>query len=302
MKRRCFMLVNILLAFGMLLSSCNPDDNPITSDVTVPNPETEQPDGSDENMTEKTEQKIRITIGNQTATAIIYNNPTAHSLIGQLPLTIDMDDFAGSEKIFYLPQNPIIDDASRGLRTSMGDIAVYAPWGNFAVFYRDGDGSTSNDLIPIGRVENGIELFQVNGSLNDVHIELIKEQSDNEQDNTAINRNIMIQIGDETFELTLEDSPAARAFAALLPMTVTMTEMNGNEKYYNLSANLPADTFRPGTIHTGDLLLWGANTVVLFYETFSSAYSYTRLGKIDNPEGLAAALGRGNVKVTFSLH
>ncbi|WP_353887861.1 cyclophilin-like fold protein [uncultured Parabacteroides sp.] len=42
---------------------------------------------------------------------------------------------------------------------------------------------------------------------------------------------------------------------------------------------------RPGIIHTGDLLLWGANTVVLFYETFSSSYSYTRLGKIENPAG-----------------
>lgn len=128
------------------------------------------------------------------------------------------------------------------------------------------------------------------------------DDSDNDDtdDDTPMNHEITINIDDTHYTATLEDNPTAKAFAALLPMTVTMTEMNGNEKYYNLSENLPTDTFRPGTIRTGDLLLWGANTVVLFYETFSSSYSYTRLGKIDNPNGLAAALGSGNVSVTFS--
>ncbi|MGK4049362.1 cyclophilin-like fold protein [Parabacteroides distasonis] len=55
-------------------------------------------------------------------------------------------------------------------------------------------------------------------------------------------------------------------------------------------------------MHTSDLILWGANTVVLFYETFSSSYSYTRLGKKENPAGLADVLGGGNVRVArFSL-
>lgn len=126
------------------------------------------------------------------------------------------------------------------------------------------------------------------------------DDDDDTNDDTPMNSEITISIGDARYTATLEDNLAARAFAALLPMTVTMTEMNGNEKYYNLSGDLPTDTFRPGTIQAGDLLLWGSNTVVLFYETFSSSYSYTRLGKIANPDGLAAALGRGNVSVTFS--
>ncbi|WP_346341894.1 MULTISPECIES: cyclophilin-like fold protein [Bacteroidaceae] len=41
--------------------------------------------------------------------------------------------------------------------------------------------------------------------------------------------------------------------------------------------------------------------IVLFYETFSSGYSHTRLGQIDNPEGLAAALGDGYVSVRFAI-
>ncbi len=114
-------------------------------------------------------------------------------------------------------------------------------------------------------------------------------------------KRILITAGKAQYTATLADNPAAEAFAALLPVTVTMTELNGNEKYCTLNGNLPTDTFRPVTIHAGDLLLWGADTAVLFYKTFSSAYSYTRLGKVDDPDGLAAALGRGSVRVTFSL-
>ena len=80
-----------------------------------------------------------------------------------------------------------------------------------------------------------------------------------------------------------------------------MTELNGNEKYFRLSKNLPTDVASPGTIESGDLMLWGANTLVLFYETFSTSYSYTKLAKMDNAKGLADALGAGNAMVTIEI-
>ena len=98
------------------------------------------------------------------------------------------------------------------------------------------------------------------------------------------------------------DNATARAFAALLPMTVTMNELNGNEKYHYLSENLPTDSYRPVTIRNGDLMLYGSNCVVLFYETFASSYSYTRIGQLGNPSGLASVLGQGNVSVTFEIN
>lgn len=124
---------------------------------------------------------------------------------------------------------------------------------------------------------------------------------DNEGEN-EMNRNITIRVGNHSFYATLEDNATARAYAALLPMTVTMNEMNGNEKYHYLSENLPTNSYRPGTIRNGDLMLYGSSCVVLFYETFSSPYSYTRIGQLDNPSGLASALGNGNVTVTFEIN
>ena len=110
---------------------------------------------------------------------------------------------------------------------------------------------------------------------------------------------INIIVGSKTFTATLADSETGKAFAALLPLTVTMNELNGNEKYHYLSSSLPTAAYQPGTIHAGDLMLYGSNCVVLFYETFNSSYSYTRLGAIDDPSGLVEALGVGNVSVRF---
>ena len=82
-------------------------------------------------------------------------------------------------------------------------------------------------------------------------------------------------------------------------MSWRSNELNGNEKYHYLSSSLPTAAYQPGTIHAGDLMLYGNNCVVLFYETFNTSYSYTRIGAIDNPSGLASALGSGNISVRF---
>ena len=118
--------------------------------------------------------------------------------------------------------------------------------------------------------------------------------------NTAtMNEQIRIIIGNASFTATLEDNATTKAFKASLPITVNMTEQAGNEKFYYLPTALPTSTVTPGTIFAGDLMLWGNSCLVLFYETFSSPYSYTRIGKIDKPSGLSAAVGDRNITVTF---
>ena len=107
-------------------------------------------------------------------------------------------------------------------------------------------------------------------------------------------------VGERRFAITMSDNPAAHAFAALLPLTLDMSDLNDNEKKARLPKALPANASRPGTIRNGDLMLYGTDTLVVFYLTFDSSYSYTRLGRLNDPAGLARALGRGDVRVVFS--
>jgi hypothetical protein len=112
---------------------------------------------------------------------------------------------------------------------------------------------------------------------------------------------IKITVHKKTFTATLPGNNSAKAFKEMLPLTINMIELNGNEKYCDLPGSIVTNPAKPQTINTGDLMLYGANTLVLFYKTFSSSYSYTKLGMVDDTTGLAAALGSGNVTVTFEL-
>ena len=110
---------------------------------------------------------------------------------------------------------------------------------------------------------------------------------------------IRITIGGKTFSATLENTRAAAEFVKMLPLTLRMNELNGNEKYIGLSEKLPADPSCPGRIRSGELMLYGRSTLVLFYESFPTSYSYTRIGKIADVKGLKEAVGDREITVNF---
>ncbi|MFD2572455.1 cyclophilin-like fold protein [Spirosoma soli] len=122
-----------------------------------------------------------------------------------------------------------------------------------------------------------------------------------QSDSTKSANRLRIRVGSHSFTATLLNNATVTAFKAKLPITLSMKELNRNEKFADLPTSLPTNAVNPRTIQAGDLMLYGANTLVLFYETFQTSYSYTKLGHIENSQGLATALGSGNVSVTFEL-
>lgn len=112
-----------------------------------------------------------------------------------------------------------------------------------------------------------------------------------------------ITVGTRTFVAATYDSPTTRAFLRMLPMTVTMSELNGREKFRRLPRALPSDSAeRPAIIEAGELMCWSTDCLVLFYRSFANSYGgYVRLGRILDAEGLETALGEGEATVTFSL-
>lgn len=111
---------------------------------------------------------------------------------------------------------------------------------------------------------------------------------------------INLTVNGKQFTATLENNATANAFSEMLPLTLNMKELNANEKFAELPKSLPTNQYNPGTIEVGDILLYGSSTIVVFYKKFDTPYSYTKLGKIARVDGLEAALGTGNVKVSIS--
>lgn len=113
---------------------------------------------------------IRMTVKGKMLTASLADSPTARDFHSLLPLTLTLDDYAGTEKIANLPRKLSKDGAPAGIDPSIGDIAYYAPWGNLAIYYKDF--GYSDGLIKLGTIDAGWEEFKGPGALK-VRIESI---------------------------------------------------------------------------------------------------------------------------------
>ena len=114
-------------------------------------------------------------------------------------------------------------------------------------------------------------------------------------------KSIVLRIGDEQFVAYIDNSAPAQEFAKTVPFELDMKELNGNEKYYTGKDKFEnTEEYKPGQIKAGDLMLYGDDTIVLFYKSFNSDYSYTRLGWVQDTSRLAQELGDGDVTVIFT--
>lgn len=108
---------------------------------------------------------VNITIGDRTITATMEDNAAARDFLSRLPLEITLNDYNNTtEKIFYPDPALTTEGVTRGCAPTPGDITIYAPWGNVAIFCKSW--SHSNDLIKIGRINgNGIEALSIAGDI-----------------------------------------------------------------------------------------------------------------------------------------
>ena len=94
---------------------------------------------------------------------------------------------------------------------------------------------------------------------------------------------ISVIIDGKTYKLNLESNTTVDEFIRLLPKEYTMKELNGNVKYM------------PKRIEKGDVMLYGDNCIVIFYKSFDTNYSYTKIGHIDDLDDL----GNKDIVVRF---
>lgn len=107
-----------------------------------------------------TSLNIKLMVGKQTVTATMEDNGAARDFLSRLPMETTWHDYNnGTEKIFYPDPELNLDDTPRGCAPQAGDITVYEPWGNVAIFCRDWP--ASNSLVKIGHIDtDGVSLLQ----------------------------------------------------------------------------------------------------------------------------------------------
>lgn len=121
----------------------------------------------------------------------------------------------------------------------------------------------------------------------------------------SVDKNLItayLKINEQVLIMKLFQNETTKALINTLPLFMEMHDLNNNEKYFNLKSPLPTKQEYIGNINRGDFMLYGNNCLVLFYETFSSSYQYTKLGFIENSEELYWVINSNSISAFLSLN
>ena len=127
-------------------------------------------------------------------------------------------------------------------------------------------------------------------------------------DNTTTNRTpamkIRLSVNNKVLTATLADNKTARDFISLLPLTLTMNDLFGREKYARLPRAISQEGKRTHTYEIGDIAYWSPGPdVAIYYRQDGDKIpepGIIVIGKIDS--GVEALNVAGSVKVTIELH
>lgn len=106
---------------------------------------------------ENTERKLKMTVNGKEVAITLYDTPAANALYDMLPLDLTFEDFNGIEKISYLSQGLPTEGEPDGCDPDVGDLCLYAPWGNLSIFYQDF--RYSDSLIMLGHIDSGMDVI-----------------------------------------------------------------------------------------------------------------------------------------------
>ncbi|MPY48175.1 hypothetical protein FPZ41_06125 [Streptomyces sp. K1PN6] len=149
-------IVSALLLAVTACSEDSPEQAPLSASATSSASASEQPQtsasASPSGSDRSTPMDIRVTLDGQPIAGTLNDSPAAHDLASLLPLTLDLEDFHGTERIADPPRKLTTENAPEPEAPKTGDLTYYAPWGNLAVFYKDGP-SASSDLLVLGHID-----------------------------------------------------------------------------------------------------------------------------------------------------
>ena len=167
-KGRLLFLILIYSMFAMACStepeipSGNGTETEISNDNN--NQDEENTNNDNQNNTEEnmSNSRIKIEANGTTLTATLKDNVSTRALVNLLkegPLTINMNDYAGMEKVG--PIGTTLPQCNERLTTQPGDLILYL--GQYFVIYY---APNTYSLTPLGKIDNtsGDELIRILGN------------------------------------------------------------------------------------------------------------------------------------------
>lgn len=177
MKKGILLILSVLMCFG-LAACANQEPTPPVSEQSSGQEQTDiqtgteilenesnnsqEPEPSSSNtetpVTPETgERKVKLIIDGQEFDVTLYDTPAANALYDMLPLELTFEDFNGIEKIAYMDNELSTEGEPDEYDPDVGDLCLYAPWGNLSIFYKDF--RNSNGLISLGHIDSGMEVI-----------------------------------------------------------------------------------------------------------------------------------------------
>lgn len=246
--------------------------------------------------------RVRFSIGEEVVYATVYDNSLGRDFMSRLPLTLEFSDYNGTEKIAYLPSEEEdwdLSDAPVSCTPSAGDLTVYAPWGNIAIFYRDF--RHSEGLVPFGKLDDGgVDLFAAKSGDFEVLAEIVQESASEEVENPPVENipdspgteesvegaRIQMTVDGNKIFVTLTDNSATRDLVRRLrqgSITLSFSDFGGSEKIAYFDEELDASDAEGCDPVVGDLTIytpWG-NLAAFYRDTSGYSSSLVLVGKIE---------------------
>ena len=121
--------------------------------------------------------------------------------------------------------------------------------------------------------------------------------NDNEIKKNDNMKEIYLKINKIEYKIILEENETTKELVNYLPLELSVNELNGNEYYSYLGFELKTNPKNVKNIHTGDVMLYGDNCLVIFYKSFTTTYKYTKIGHIENTDNLEKNLKAESIMI-----
>lgn len=158
-------VASLLLAVTACTTTAEePDGAPSSGAATAPPSRATTPDNSAD-ASEKTGDEIvgAVIRFSSDATSVDVtvdeDNAAVRDFVSMLPLTLTFEEYAGEEKISYLPRK-LDHEGSPGSALERGDLLYFVPWGNIGFWYSREGNPPSDQTIHLGTYDATLEQLE----------------------------------------------------------------------------------------------------------------------------------------------